>query len=86
VASISEIVSELQAVLDSIDSTATQVAGAGSTTEEIQGQMAAADMQDKVAALAALKDTIDELSTHIAAGKDLADNAITQAHAIGSGT
>jgi hypothetical protein len=85
-ASIGEIVGQLQTVIDEINDTVTAAAAAASTTDELQGQMAAADMQDKVAALGALKDTIEKLSGHVAGGLDIANEAITQARAIGTGS
>jgi hypothetical protein len=84
-ASINEIVGQLQTAIDEINDTLGAAAAAVSTTEELQAQMAASGMQDKVAALAGLKDALEKLSGHVTGGLDLANEAITQARAIGTG-
>lgn len=84
-ASVSDIISELQGVLDELDDAVRAASSAASTTDEVRNQMAAADMHDKVAVLGSLKEAIDKLSAHISGGVDLANDTIAQARAISGG-
>lgn len=80
-ASIDEVMSELQGAADEVDGTIQTLTRAESDTGETQGQMAALGFDDKVEHLAAVKDAIEKARDHLAGGKDLIEEALNQARA-----
>jgi hypothetical protein len=66
-----------------IDAAITSINAAESAADELQGQMAAAGVQDKVAELAAVKDAIESTRTHLLGGADLAHQAVDLTKAAG---
>ncbi|MEV6304954.1 hypothetical protein AB0M02_36465 [Actinoplanes sp. NPDC051861] len=84
-ASIGEIVSTLQEASDDIEEAISAANAAESTTEALIAIQAAAQFPDKVAALTAVKESIDELRTYLQGGTDLVDKVINQAQAAAGG-
>ena len=86
-ASISELVNELQACKQKLEENQASVMGASQKAEEVATQSAALDLNDKAAALIAVKDRIDTLTQQYSALSQSFDEIINSANAImGSGT
>jgi len=83
-AAISEIVAQLQTAIDEINEATNAASNAGSGTDDLRNVMAAGEIQDKVAELNQLKDTIEKLSGQLAGSVDIANEAIEQAKAVGT--
>jgi vacuolar-type H+-ATPase subunit E/Vma4 len=83
VASIDEIVSQLQSATDQVNESIQSLSGAESDTGELQSQMSAAGMQDKVEILGAVKDAIENVRNHLATGVDLIEESMNQAKSAG---
>lgn len=82
-ASIDEIVTQLQTATDQVNESIQSLRGAESDTGELQSQMAAVGMQDKVEILSAVKDAIENARNHMASGVDLIEEAMNQAKSAG---
>jgi hypothetical protein len=83
VASVNDLVSSLQSVIDKVDEALAEAATAESVCDDLIAQMSSAGIQDKVAELTAVKSAIDALRTHLAGGTDLAKQARDHARAAG---
>jgi hypothetical protein len=83
VASIEEIVNQIQSATDKIDEAVSSLSAAESDAEELQGQMAAFGVQDKAQELLAVKDAIEKAKTHLLGGADLTNEASDLAKSAG---
>jgi hypothetical protein len=82
-ASIDEIVSQLQSATDQVNEAVQRLNGAESDVEEMQGQMAGMGIGDKAAVLGGVRDAIEKARNHLAGGVDLIEEAMNQAKAAG---
>jgi hypothetical protein len=84
-ASISELVNQLQACKQQLEENQASVLAASQLAEEVATQTAALDLNDKAAALMAVKDQIDSLVQQYSAFSQSFDDIINSATAVMGG-
>jgi hypothetical protein len=82
-ASIDEIVSQLQSAIDQVNETVGALNSAESDAGEMQSQMASMGVEDKAAAFGGVRDAIEKARDHLSGSTDLIEEAINQAKAAG---
>jgi 2-methylisocitrate lyase-like PEP mutase family enzyme len=81
-ASIDEIVDKLQSAIDKVNEAVQSVNAAESDAGDMQSQMAAMGIQDKVEVLGSVKDAIERARNHLSGGTDLTEEAMSQAKSV----
>lgn len=82
-ASIDEIVNQLQSAIDQVNEAVQSLNGAESDTAQLQSQMAAVGMQDKMEILGGVKDAVENARNHLVGGVDLIEEAMNQTKSAG---
>jgi hypothetical protein len=83
VASIEEIISTLQQAMSAVNNAIAATGAAMQRTSDLQGQLAAAGVRDKVQQLAAAKTEIEKYRAHLGGSNELANRAINMVKAVG---
>ncbi|MEN3307255.1 MAG: hypothetical protein V7603_3457 [Micromonosporaceae bacterium] len=82
-ASIDEIVDQLQRATDQVNEAVQSLNAAESDAGEMQSQMAAMGVQDKVEVFASVRDAVEKARNHLSGSVDLIDEATSAAKSAG---
>lgn len=82
-ASIEEIIARLQGAGQKVAESVQLLNAAETTASQLQAQMAAAGVMDKVAKFAAVKDSIARTRQHLLGGSELINQSMNHAKAAG---
>jgi uncharacterized protein YoxC len=80
-ASLDELIQEIQGLVDRIDEAVASVGGVENTAEELQSQFNALGVEDKAAHMAQVKDGADQVRSQLQGAADGAKVLISQVEA-----
>ncbi|GIF09161.1 hypothetical protein [Actinoplanes siamensis] len=83
---IEEVIAALQAVVDELNDTSNAAASATAKADDAMSQAVVLGATATVAGLSAVKESIEKLSQQVQGTLDIANDMITQAHAVADGT
>lgn len=84
-ASLDELIHEIQGVVDEIDSTMTSVGAVENNAEELQSQMIGIGLEDKAQHMGAVRDGADQLRNQLQGCSDSAKELISLVEAAKTG-
>lgn len=80
-ASLDELIQEIQGVVDQIDQTVNSVGGVENSAEELQSQFNGLGVEDKAQHMSAVKDGADQWRTQLLGAADTGKELISQVQA-----
>jgi methyl-accepting chemotaxis protein len=80
-ASLDELIREIQGLVERIDQTINSVGGVADGAEELQDQFSALGVEDKARHMSQVKDGADQVRNHLQAAADSAKELISQVEA-----
>ena len=80
-ASLDELIQEIQGVVDQIEQTVNSVGGVENSAEELQSQFSALGVEDKAQHMSQVKDGADQVRSQLQGAADSAKELISQVEA-----
>ncbi len=84
-ASLDELIHEIQHLVDQIEQSVNSVGGVENTADELHGQFAAIGVEDKAQAMSQAKDAADQIRSQLQGAADNGKNLISHVEAVKTG-
>lgn len=84
-ASLDELMSEIQGVVDKIEEAVSSLGGVEHSADELHGQFSAIGVEDKAQAMSQVKDSADQIRSQLQGAADGAKDLVSQVEAVKTG-